>query len=80
MDIRTVKDIASRHTIDVIEGGPEVANVEPMPGYFAMHCRCGWTARTYWGRDHADETAKRHVFHMVTGVDMTPGGANVTPR
>lgn len=80
MDIRTVKDIAARHRVKIIEGGPEVPGVEPMPGYFAMKCSCGWDYRTYWGKPHADETARRHVFMMVTNVALTPGGANAAPR
>jgi len=64
------------HRVTIIEGGVEVANVEPMPGYCQMRCSCGWQNRTYWGADHAKEMGQRHVFIAVTGTELTPGGGN----
>ena len=76
----SLKAAGRAHQVTLIEGGPEVPGTEPMPGYFSMHCACGWTSYTFWGAMHAEEMAQRHIFVKATEMAITPGGANADRR
>src|SRR5208283_1951527 len=76
------KTVEAEHRVVLVEGGaddPNRPDAEKMPGYWQVYCQCSGTvpvAVSYHGEEYAREAAERHIFTAMTGVELTPGGAN----